>query len=406
VAQLETPTRIDVLSDKLAELAVFGANVQPGQLVSITSYIGKELVTRKITRAAYERGAKFVDVLYFDQWLKRERIAYAAEETLDYVPPWMRERLFNLSDEHAARISLSGPHAPRALEGLDPARAGRDLLPFLPETGEVVNRMTTSWCIVPVPTPSWAELVYPDVPRQDAYEQLWEDVAHICRLDEEDPAEAWIERSAALKANAERLTDKHYDALRLHGPGTDLTIGLFASAHWAAGDLETVDGRRHSPNLPTEEVFSTPDPGRVDGHVTATMPLELSGSIIENIRVEFEGGRAVKIDADTGADALRAVASRDDGAARLGEIALVDGEGRIGPLGRVFYDTLLDENAASHIALGGAYEHPVDDPVEKAQVNDSVVHVDFMIGSPELDVDGITRDGTVEPVLRDGAWQI
>jgi aminopeptidase len=406
VAQLETPTRIDVLSDKLAELAVFGANVQPGQLVGITSYIGKETLTRKITRAAYERGAKFVDVVYFDQWLKRERIAHAADETLDFVPPWMRERLFYLSDEHAARISLSGPHAPRALAGLDPARAGRDLLPYLPETGEVVNRMTTSWCIVPVPTPSWAEIVYPGLDRQQAYERLWEDVAHICRLDEDDPSDAWMQRSSALKANAQRLTDQGYDALRLYGPGTDVTIGLFASAHWAAGDLETIDGRRHSPNLPTEEIFSTPDPQRVDGYVSATMPLELSGSIIENIRVEFEGGRAVKIDADSGADALRAVAARDEGASRLGEIALVDGEGRIGPLGRVFYDTLLDENAASHIALGGGYEHPVDDPVEKARVNQSVVHVDFMIGSPELDVDGITPDGRTVPVLRNGAWQI
>jgi aminopeptidase len=406
VAQLETPTRIDVLSDKLAELAVFGANVQPGQLVGITSYIGKEMLTRKITRAAYERGAKFVDVVYFDQWLKRERIAHADDDTLDFVPPWMRERLFYLSDEHAARISLSGPHAPRALAGLDPARAGRDLLPYLPETGEVVNRMTTSWCIVPVPTPSWAEIVYPNLDRQAGYERLWEDVAHICRLDEDDPAEAWMQRSAVLKANAQRLTEQRYDALRLHGPGTDLTIGLFASAHWAAGDLETVDGRRHSPNLPTEEVFSTPDPARVDGYVSATMPLELSGSIIENIRVEFEGGRAVKIDADSGADALRAVAARDEGASRLGEIALVDGEGRIGPLGRVFYDTLIDENAASHIALGGGYEHPVDDPVEKARVNQSVVHVDFMIGSPELDIDGITLDGRTVPVLRNGAWQV
>ena len=406
MAQLETPTRIDVLSDKLAELAVFGANVQPGQLVSITSYIGKEMLTRKIARAAYERGAKFVDVLYFDQWLKRERIAHADDDTLDFVPPWMSQRLYYLSDEHAARISLSGPHAPRALEGLDPGRAGRDLLPYLPETGEVVNRMTTSWCIVPVPTPSWAELVYPNVQRAQAYERLWEDVAHICRLDEDDPSEAWMRRSAALKANAQRLTERRYDALRLHGPGTDVTIGLFASAHWAAGDLETVDGRRHSPNLPTEELFTTPDPARVDGYVSATLPLELSGSIIENIRVEFEGGRAVKIDADSGADALRAVAARDEGASRLGEIALVDGEGRIGPLGRVFYDTLLDENAASHIALGGGYEHPVDDPVDKARVNQSVVHVDFMIGSPELEVDGITSDGRTEPVLRNGAWQL
>jgi aminopeptidase len=209
-----------------------------------------------------------------------------------------------------------------------------------------------------------------------------------------------------LKAHAARVTDHRFDALRLHGPGTDVTIGLFTSGHWAAGDLETVDGLRHSPNIPTEEIFGTPDPERVDGHVSATMPLELSGSIVEGIRVEFEGGRAVKIDADAGADALRAVAARDDGASRLGEIALVDREGRIGPLGRVFYDTLIDENAASHIALGGGYEHPVDDPDERARINKSEVHVDFMIGSPQLDVDGVTRDGEVVPVLRNGAWQI
>jgi aminopeptidase len=406
MTQLDATTRIEVWSDRLADLAVFGANVQPGQLVAVTSFIGKEDVTRRIARKAYERGAKYVDVLYFDQWIKRERIAHAAEETLDYVPPWMRDRLLHLSDEHAARISLSGPHAPRALDGLDPARAGRDLLPYLPETGEVVNRMTTSWNIVPVPTPSWAELVYPELDREEAFERLWEDVAHICRLEGDDPTEAWVERSTTLKANAQRLTDRRFDAIRLRGPGTDLTIGLFPSGHWAAGDLETVDGRRHSPNIPTEEVFGTPDPERVDGYVAATMPLELYGSIVDGIRVEFAGGRAVRIDAESGAEALRAVATRDDGASRLGEIALVDGEGRIGPLGRVFYDTLIDENAASHIALGGAYEHPVDDPAERARVNQSAVHVDFMVGSPELDVDGITADGQTVPVLHNGAWKI
>jgi aminopeptidase len=398
--------RIDEWTDKLADLAVFGANVQPGQLVSVTSFIGKEELTRKITHAAYEHGAKYVDVLYFDQWLKRERVSLADDETLDYVPPWMRERLLYLSDEHAARISLSGPHAPRALEGVDAARAGRDLLPYLPETGEVVNRMTTSWCIVPAPTRSWAELVYPDLEREDAYERLWEDVAHICRLEADDPAEAWKERSIALKANAQRLTEQHFDAIRLHGPATDLTIGLLSSARWAAGDLETVDGRRHSPNLPTEEVFTTPDPDRVDGHVTASMPLELSGSIVTGIRVEFEGGRAVRIEADSGADALRAVAAKDEGSARLGEVALVDGAGRIGPLGRVFYDTLIDENAATHIALGDGYDHPVEDLSERARINKSRIHVDFMIGSPELDVDGLTREGEAVPVLRAGSWQI
>jgi aminopeptidase len=399
-------SQIDEWGDKLAELVVFGANVQPGQLLGVTSFIGKEDLTRKIARAAYARGAKFVDVLYFDQWVKRERIAHAAADTLGYIPPWMSQRLMYLSDEHAARITLSGPHAPAALEGLDPARAGRDLLPYLPETGEVVNRRTTSWCIVPCPTQPWAEAVYPDLEPDEAYQRLWEAVAHICRLDADDPAQAWLDRTAALKANAGRLTERRFDAFRLHGPGTDLTIGLLPSSSWEAGDFETVDGTRHLPNIPTEEVFSTPDPERVDGYVSATMPLELAGSVISGIRVEFAGGRAVAIDAERGGEALRSAASSDEGAARLGEIALVDSQGRIGPLETVFFDTLIDENAATHIALGNGYEHPVESAEDRKRINRSRVHIDFMIGSSELAVDGITRDGSAVPVLRQGAWQI
>ncbi len=399
-------TDVPTLTAKLAELAVWGANVQPGQIVGVTSYLGKEEMTRAVTRAAYRRGAKYVDVLYWDTWLKRERIELADDETLDYVPPWLAQRLLWLSDEHAARVSLSGPHAPHALSGLDPARAGKDLLPRQKETSEVVDRMTTSWCLIPVPTRPWAELVYPDVDPDEAYDRLWEAIAHICRLDADDPTKAWATRSDELKASAGRLTERHFDAIRLHGPGTDLTIGLLPSAHWAGGDLETVDGRRHSPNIPTEEIFITPDPERVDGHVTATMPLELSGSIISGIRVEFSGGRAVRIDADEGAEALRSVVATDDGASRLGEVALVDGHGRVGPLETVFYDTLIDENAASHLALGSGYEHPVESAEDKARINRSGVHVDFMIGSPDLAVDGIDRDGTAVPVLRQGSWQI
>lgn len=399
-------TDVPTLTAKLAELAVWGANVQPGQIVGVTSYIGKEEMTRAVTRAAYRRGAKYVDVLYWDTWLKRERIELADDETLDYVPPWLAQRLLWLSDEHAARVSLSGPHAPHALSGLDPARAGKDLLPRQKETSEVVDRMTTSWCLIPVPTRPWAELVYPDVDPDEAYDRLWEAITHICRLDADDPTKAWATRSDELKASAGRLTERHFDAIRLHGPGTDLTIGLLPSAHWAGGDLETVDGRRHSPNIPTEEIFITPDPERVDGHVTATMPLELSGSIISGIRVEFSGGRAVRIDADEGAEALRSVVATDDGASRLGEVALVDGHGRVGPLETVFYDTLIDENAASHLALGSGYEHPVESAEDKARINRSGVHVDFMIGSPDLAVDGIDRDGTAVPVLRQGSWQI
>lgn len=392
--------------DGLAELAVFGANVQKGQYVGVTSYVGKEALTRRVVREAYLRGASYVDVLYFDQWIKRERIAHAPEESLEFVPPWLRDRLRYLSDEHAARITLSGPHAPYALEGIDPGRAGLDLLPYLPESGEVVNKRTTNWTIVPAPTPAWAEAVYPDLDPDAAYEELWKAVAHVCRLDTDDPKGAWTERIEELKSNASRLTERRFDAIRLHGPGTDLTIGLLPSSAWQAGDFTTVDGVQHRPNIPTEEVFTTPDPERVDGHVSATMPLELYGTIIRGIRVEFEGGKAVKIDADEGAEALRAAASKDDGANRLGELALVDGQGRIGPLETVFLDTLIDENAASHIALGNGYESPVEDEADRARVNRSRVHVDFMIGSPELDVDGITRDGDAVPVLRDGAWQV
>jgi aminopeptidase len=399
-------SRIEKWTQGLAELAVFGANVQPGQIVGVTSYVGKEDLTRRIAEAAYLRGAKYVDVLYFDQWVKRARIAHAAEDTLDYSPPWLSERLLYLSDEHAARITLSGPHAPTALDGLDPARAGRDLLPYLPETGEVVNRMTTNWTIVPAPTRAWAEAVYADLEADEAHERLWAAVAHICRLDEDDPSRAWLDRTSVLKDNARRLTERGFDALRLHGPGTDLTIGLFGSSTWQAGDFETVDGNRHLPNIPTEETFTTPDPDRVDGYVSATMPLELAGSVISGIRVEFERGRAVKIDAEQGADALRSAAASDEGATRLGEIALVDADGRIGPLETVFFDTLIDENAATHIALGNGYDHPVVDTGDKTRINKSRVHIDFMIGSPALAVDGITRDGGAVPVLREGAWQI
>ena len=392
--------------ERLADLLVgFGTNLQPGQIVAVTAYLGMEELARDVVRAAYSRGAKWVDVFWWDQLVKRARLELADESTLDYVPPWIGQRLRWLSEERAARVSLTGTNA-EVFGGLDPARTGRDLLPYVAEVPQIVNERTTNWTAGPCPNPGWARRVHPDLPPDEALDRLWDDIVHVCRLDADDPAKAWRTRMTAVKAAAARLTERRFDALHLRGPGTDLRIGLMPSSRWLAADFETIDGIVHYPNLPTEEVFTTPDPERVDGHVVATMPLEMYGSFVSGIRIGFEGGGAVRIDADQGADALRAAVGRDDGASRLGEIALVDREGRIGPLGTVFYETLLDENAASHIALGNAYTFPLEDEADRARANRSGIHVDFMIGSNEVDVDGITRDGDTVPVLRGGSWQI
>jgi aminopeptidase len=392
---------------RLADLAVgFGANVQPGQIVAIGGEPGKEYLVRAIAESAYRHGAKFVDLAWFDPWVKRARIELADEETLDFVPPWYGERVLALGDHRAARIALSGPSAPGLLEDLDPIRAGRDRLPSVKEAGKVVNDRTTNWAIVPCPTPAWAKLVHPDLPEDEALARLEEQIIHVLRLDEDDPIEAWRRRADTLISAAERLTERRFDALHYEGPGTDLTIGLLQGASWQAARFETVDGIEHMPNLPTEEVFTTPDPRRADGQVASTKPLVLiDGTVVRNLRVRFEGGRVVQIDADSAQDTMRTIVERDDGAARLGEVALVDDEGRIGKLDTVFYDTLLDENAASHIALGQGFPFLVEGD-DRAAVNESQIHIDFMIGSSDLTVTGLTTGGERVPVLAGGRWQI
>jgi aminopeptidase len=396
----------DATLKRLADLAIgFGCNLQEGQIVAISGEPGKERLIRALAESAYQRGAKFVDVGWFDPWVKRARIQYAAEDTLDFVPSWFGERVLALGDQRGARVALSGPVAPGLLEDLDPVRAGRDRLPSVKEAGRVVNDRTTNWTIVPCTTPAWATLVHPDLPEDEALARLDEQIIHVLRLDEEDPIAAWRKRADTLVSAARTLTERRFDALRYEGPGTDLTIGLLPGAEWQAARFETVEGIEHMPTLPTEEVFTSPDPQRADGHVTSTKPLVLiDGTVVRNLRVRFEGGRAVQVDADSAQDVMRTIVARDDGAARLGEVALVDGEGRIGRLDTVFYDTLLDENAASHIALGQGF--PFLAAGRESDINESAIHIDFMIGSDELKISGVTADGEQVPVLRRGAWQI
>ena len=401
VAAVDGPTL-----ERFADLVVrFAANVQPGQIVAIGTEPGKLEMTRAVAAAAYRAGAKYVDVTQFDLHVKRARLLHADEDTLDYVPPWLGERILALGEHRAARIGLTGPSAPGLLSDLDPARAGRDQLPFLRESAEVVNARTTNWTAVPCPTRPWAAIVYPALDADAALEKLWEQVLHMCRLDEADPVAAWKARQDVLVGISERLTSLAFDALHFEGPGTDLRVGLLPTSRWLSARFETIDGIVHMPNLPSEEVFTAPDPARVDGTVRSTKPLVVGGTIVRGLRVRFEGGRALSFDSDEGGELLAQYAARDEGAGRLGEVALVDGDGRIGPLDTVFYDTLIDENAASHIALGSAYEFTAGEQ-DHPRLNRSQIHIDFMIGSPEVDVTGLTADGGRVPVLRAGAWQI
>jgi len=283
-----------VSASRLADLAVvLGANVQPDQIVTVSAFIGQEELAREVAAAAYVRGARFVDVTYFDPYAKRARIEHAKEDTLEFVPLWYGERMLEIGRQRAARISLAGPAPADALTGLDPERAGRDQLPFIKEVLTVINERLVNWTVVPAPTMAWAELVHPDLEPSAAHERLWDDIAHVCRLDERDPIAAWSARADELVSFAGRLTALSLDALHFEGPGTDLTVGLFGGSRWETARGETVDGIVHMANLPSEEVYTTPDPERTEGTVRSTRPLALAdGPVVRGLVVRFEGGRA------------------------------------------------------------------------------------------------------------------
>jgi aminopeptidase len=397
------------LLTRYADLIVsVGANVQPDQVLAVEALLEAQPLVHAIARRAYEKGARYVDVQYFDGAVKRIRAETAREDTLDWVPPWLGRRMELLGELDAARCVLVPLVSPGLLDGVDSARAGLDRLPTIKETFKTIDDRSVAWTLSPFPTRAWARIVYPDVEAAEGLDRLWGDVVHVCRLDEPDPAKAWYDRIEEIFQVAGRLDALDLDALHFEGPGTDLTVGLLPSSRFAkeGGSSQTRTGVRHVPNIPTEEVYTTPDPERTHGVVTATKPLDVAGSLLTGLRIRFEGGRAVEIDADANADALRGRCAVDEGAARLGEVALVDRESRIGQLGRTFFTTLLDENAASHLALGDAYSSPIADDADLPRINASAVHIDFMIGSDDVSVTGTTKSGDRVPILRGGAWQI
>jgi aminopeptidase len=390
--------------DRYAQLAVeVGANVQPGQLVDVVAGPEHATIVREVARAAYRVGARYVDVRYVDPHLRRALIeSSAGDEILSWTPPWLLSREKTLGDERAAVVVLTGDAEPELLSDLPGDRVGKArMVELAAETARQVTERLGNWTVVGVPNEGWARQMFgePDL------ERLWGLVEHCVRLDEHDPVAAWREHVARLGDRASALDRLGIDTLRFQGPGTDLTVGLLPESRWLAVESQTVGGLRYVANMPTEEVYTTPDLRRTEGYVAATMPLVVYGTIVRGLRVQFHEGRIVQVDADAGADVIRGQLATDERAAFLGEVALVDGASRIGQTGLTFFDTLYDENATCHIAFGGAYAEAVEGGLIEG-VNSSSVHTDFMIGGPEVAVDAITRDGAVVPLLRDNAWQL
>jgi aminopeptidase len=389
--------------DRYAELAVrVGANVQPGQLVEVLARVEHAPVARAVTRAAYRAGAAYVDVYYSDQHIRRALIEGAAEELLSWTPPWLLKRAKQVGDERAAVVALTGDAEPNLLADLPGERVGKArMLELAEESNRQINEQLNNWTVIGVPNVGWAQQMFgePDL------ERLWQAVEFTVRLDEDDPVAAWRAHVKRIGNRARTLNDLEIDSLHFEGPGTDLRVGLLPESRWQGCESLTASGLPYVANMPTEEVFTTPDMRRTEGFVRSTRPLALYGRIVKGLEVRFEAGRIVDVKADEGADVVQGQLHTDETAGYLGEVALVDGTSRIGQTGLTFFDTLFDENTTCHVAYGGAYAEAVEGGVIEG-VNVSNVHTDFMVGGPEVDVDAVTRSGTVVPLLRDDVWQL
>jgi len=400
----------DTRLERYAELIVrAGVNVQPGQTVFVDGQLEHAPLVRALTRAAYGAGARLVDVRYGDGHVRKAFLQNVADDVLQESTPWLLAR-FDVVFDGNCYIAIAGEPEPDLLSDVDPERLGRARpVEAVKRQLKAVNDRAFSWTIAVYPTEGQAREMFgePDV------ERLWDAVSYAMRLDEPDPVAAWHAHHERLRRRCTQLDELELDALRFAGPGTDLTIGLIPGSRWIGGGSETRDGILAFPNMPTEEVFNTPDWRRTEGTVRSTRPLALGGTVVRDLELRFESGLVVDVQASTGADAVRGQLAVDEYANRLGEVALVDGTSRVGETGLTFFDTLYDENATCHIAYGTGVPFGIDgieelspDEQRERGINVSAMHTDFMIGGPEVAVDGIKADGTTIAIIREDTWQL
>jgi aminopeptidase len=400
--------------DRLAEVAVrVGLNLSPGQELVMTAPLDAVPLARRITEHAYKAGASLVTTIFADDEAALIRFRSAPDASFDHAPGWLFDGMAAAYRGGAARLAIVGED-PTLLAGQDPekvARANRARSKAYLPALELIAGFATNWTLVAAATPAWARAVFPGDPEEIAVAKLWDALFAASRIEGADPVEQWAAHNRALAARTRHLNERRYAALRFRGPGTDLTVGLADDHVWGGGSTRSKSGAVFNPNIPTEEVFTTPHKDRVDGVVTSTKPLSYQGTLIEEITVGFQAGRIVDAKARTGADVLLKVLDTDEGARRLGEVALVPYSSPISRSGLLFYNTLFDENAASHIALGQAYSACIRNggamsPEELAAhgANRSLIHIDWMIGSAAIDVDGLDATGGAEPLMRQGEW--
>jgi aminopeptidase len=400
--------------DLFAQVAVnVGLGLKAGQELVMTASTDAMPLARRITEHAYRAGASLVTTLFSDDEATLMRYRFAPNESFDHAPKWLYEGMAAAFKSGAARLAIAGGN-PALLSNEDPDRVGRAnravSQAYRPAL-ELITRHAINWTIVASATPAWAAAMFPGEAPDMALARLWEVIFATTRINTADPVSAWKTHDADLQRRAAFLNEKRYAALRYRGPGTDFRLGLADDHLWLGGGTTAGNGIYCIPNMPTEEVFTTPHKDRAEGTVTATKPLSHQGTMIEGIQVRFEQGRIVELKATKGEEVLKKLIETDEGARRLGEVALVPQSSPIAASGQVFFNTLFDENAASHIALGQAYSGCLRDgdnlPPEQLAAkgaNDSLIHVDWMIGSDKLDIDGVTATGAIEPLMRQGEW--